>query len=128
MVKSIVKQIVAWEVIYYPETKSKSRVEEWLNDLTKEQFKSVTKEIELLKLYGNQLSMPHSRPLKGGLFELRERRHNLRIYYCFHGNKIIVLLLGGDKGSQTTDIESARVKMQQLNTKTERQRYETKKL
>lgn len=117
MAKSAVKPEVSWEVIYYPESKGKSRVEEWLDDLSDEQFKSVTKEIKLLKAYGNKLVMPHSRPLKAGLFELRERRYDLRVYYCFHGDKIIVLLLAGDKGSQVTDIQAARQRMQQLWTR-----------
>ncbi len=30
-----------------------------------------------------------------------------RVYYVMHGNEVVVLLAGGDKGSQTRDIKTA---------------------
>lgn len=53
----------------------------WLDKLTEQQLKSVAKELRLLELSGNDLRLPHSRPLGGGLCELRERRFGLRLYY-----------------------------------------------
>jgi len=55
-----------WNVVYL------EQVESWLLDLDKDQFKSVSKEIRLLELSGNQLRLPHSRALGAGLFELCE--------------------------------------------------------
>jgi putative addiction module killer protein len=41
----------------------------------------------------------------GGVFELRiALGPGLRIYYGMHGGNIVVLLGGGDKGSQSRDI------------------------
>jgi len=80
-----------WNVVYL------DSVDGWLNDLTKQQLKSLAKEIRLLELCGNELKLPHSRSLGAGLLELRERRYGLRIYYCFDEGEIIVLLQAGDK-------------------------------
>ena len=56
-----------------------SDVERWLLKLTKEQFKSVSKEIKLLEVYGNNLKLPHSKSLGKGLFELRERNYGFTL-------------------------------------------------
>jgi len=50
-----------------------------------------------------------TKSLGGGLWELRLRISNgLRIYFSYEGNTIILLLCGGDKGSQQRDIKKAR--------------------
>jgi putative addiction module killer protein len=47
--------------------------------------------------------------LEPDLFELRFFfGGGLRIYYTIRDNQIILLLVGGDKSSQTTDIEKAK--------------------
>ena len=44
----------------------------------------------------------------GGVFELRiSFGPGLRVYYALHGREIVVLLAGGDKGSQSRDIRRA---------------------
>ena len=44
----------------------------------------------------------------GGVFELRiSFGPGLRVYYGLHGRQIVVLLAGGDKGSQSRDIRRA---------------------
>src|SRR3990167_11083773 len=83
-------------------------VGDWLDALTKAQLKSLAKELRLLELCGNELKLPHSRPLSGGLFELRERRFGLRLYYCFRQSQAVLILHAGDKSKQDTDIEKAR--------------------
>ena len=72
------------------------------------QFNSLAKELKLVQMCGNQLRLPHSRSLGGGLFELRERRYGFRIYYCFDKGRVILLLHAGNKSSQDTDIKIAR--------------------
>lgn len=71
------KEPSKWEVVYWSTNQGKSTIEEWFDVLTKEQFKSVAKEMKLLALCGNSLKLPHSRSLKRGLFELRERLDRL---------------------------------------------------
>ncbi|MEM9243600.1 MAG: type II toxin-antitoxin system RelE/ParE family toxin [Pseudomonadota bacterium] len=60
--------------------------------------------MKLLELCGNNLRLPHSRSLGQGLFELRERRYGLRVYYTYAKTGDIVLLHSGDKNNQPKDI------------------------
>ena len=51
----------------------------------------------------------------GGVFELRiSFGPGLRVYYGLHGQKIVVLLGGGDKSSQSRDILRAQELWQQF--------------
>ena len=61
----------------------------------------------MLEELGNELKLPHSRALGKGLFELRERQFGYRVYYCFKGNQLIILLTAGDKKTQEKDIKIA---------------------
>ena len=59
----------------------------------------------------------------GGVFELQIYfGPGLRVYYGLHGHKIVVLLGGGDKGSQARDIGRAQELWQRFI------KYATKKL
>ena len=52
----------------------------------------------------------------GGVFELRIAfGPGLRVYYGLHGKRIVVLLGGGDKSSQSRDIRRAQRLWQQFN-------------
>ncbi len=103
-----------WIVEFWQEKTQKKPVEKWLDQLENDQFKSVSKELELLELCGTQLKLPHSKALGKGLFELRERRFGFRIYYCFEGEYIIILLAAGNKKSQDHDIKIARKRLSEL--------------
>lgn len=103
-----------WEVMYWSTDQGKNTIEQWFDTLTHEQFKSIAKEMKLLELCGNLLKLPHSRSLKKGLFELRERKYGFRVYYAFLKNKIIILLHAGDKKTQDRDIEIARGRLDEL--------------
>jgi putative addiction module killer protein len=109
-----------WNVEMWVDDSGDSPVQKWLDNLTDEQVIGLSKTIKVLGECGNQLRMPHSRALEKGLFELRERRFGFRLYYCFRNGKVILLLCGGDKDSQTRDIKKAREIMkaiQQEDTK-----------
>lgn len=110
-----------WELVYWSNNNGDSPIEEWFDSLTKEQFKSIAKELRLLELCGNMLKLPHSRSLKQGLFELRERKYGFRIYYTFLKNKIILMMQAGDKKTQDRDINIARERLNQLTREDEEQ-------
>jgi len=97
-----------WKIEYWNTERERNSIEKWFDKLTKEQLKSVAKEVAMLEEVGNDLKLPHCKSLGKGLFELRERRFGYRIYYGFHGTSIIVLLAAGDKKSQEKDIAVAR--------------------
>lgn len=49
------------------------------------------------------------KPLGVGLYELKfDFGAGYRVYFAIDGDEIILLLMGGDKGSQRRDIEKAR--------------------
>ncbi len=100
-----------WIIEFWSEKTKKSPVECWLDQLEHEQSKSISKELRLLELSGNQLKLPHSKALGKGLFELREQRFGFRVYYCFEGKYIIILLAAGNKTNQESDINSARKRL-----------------
>lgn len=99
-----------WEIRYADEPD----LNRWLNELSDEALEKITILLGLLKRCGNQLRLPHSKALGERLFELREKTHGLRIYYTYQGNKIIVLLVAGNKDSQVRDIKLARSRMSKL--------------
>ncbi len=103
-----------WKIEYWDAGRGKNPIEKWLDKLTKEQLKSVVKEITLLEESGNELKLPHSRALGKGLFELRDRRYGYRIYYGFMSQEIVILLNAGDKKSQKKDMIIARERLSEL--------------
>jgi putative addiction module killer protein len=115
----VVKSELYWELKYWCNDEDESPVEEWFGLLNREQFKSVAKELKLLELCGNSLKLPHSRSLKKGLFELRERKYGFRIYYIFLRNRIILMVHAGDKHTQNKDIDIARERLKQLTREEE---------
>ena len=96
-----------WNIEYWVNESGKSPLEKWIYKLTIEQFESISQELRMLEKLGNELKLPHSRALGKGLFELRERQFGYRLYYCFKGNQLIILLAAGDKKSQEKDIKTA---------------------
>lgn len=82
--------------------------ESWLNSLDSVKLKAVAKMLRLVEMCGHTLRLPHSKALGAGLFELRDKQYGLRMYYCFDLDEHIVLLNGGDKGTQVRDIKLAR--------------------
>jgi len=95
----------------------KKPVKKWLADLDKENFKKVDHLLGLLRKLKRSLSMPHSRNLGEGLYELRDRSTGpgYRIYYTWQENTLVILLGAGTKGSQDRDIEIARKRLADLD-------------
>jgi len=106
--------MIKWQIRYWNNDTEKKSVEKWLDELTKEQFKSVVKELKMLEFAGNALRLPHSKALGNGLFELRERRYGYRMYYAFSGKQVIILLAAGNKKTQERDIKVARKRLIQI--------------
>ena len=91
-------------------------VQEWVADVDNQTLKQVDKLLNMLREERHNLGMPYSRHLGDGLFELRDQRQSgpgYRLYYCWDGETIVILLVGGNKDSQTSDIEIARERMQE---------------
>ena len=67
--------------------------------------------VELLRTFGPQLPMPHSRKLSGyDIWELRAKQGNTicRLFYFQHRNRIFVVMSGYVKKTDKTDPEQIR--------------------
>jgi phage-related protein len=93
-------------------------VEIFLTSLTEKEIAKVILTIELLEEFGNTLNMPHSRHLADGLLELRIRgSREVRLFYCFHKGRVVLLHAYVKKTQKTADKEllKARSIKQQLH-------------
>lgn len=89
-------------------------VETFLSSLQDKEIAKVIRTIELLEAFGNNLGMPHSRHLTEGLLELRTRgTREIRIFYCFHKNKAVLLHACIKKTQKTIDKELTKARQAQ---------------
>ena len=86
-------------------------VEVFLSSLTEKEVAKVIRTIELLEEFGSDLGMPHSKHMSEGLLELRIRgTREIRIFYCFHKNKAVLLHACIKKTQKTSDRELNKAK------------------
>ncbi len=78
---------------------------EWLNSL--DNINKARVKMRLLRIQDGNFG--DFKRISEDLFELRLKfGSGYRIYYTIHNNKVIILLLGGDKSTQVKDIEIAK--------------------
>jgi phage-related protein len=91
-------------------------VKTFLSSLQNMEIAKVLRTVELLQEFGNNLGMPHSRHMAGGLLELRIRgTREIRIFYCFHKNKAVLLHACIKKTQKTLDKELAKARLAQTS-------------
>lgn len=84
-------------------------VQKFIESLETQTIAKTLRTIDLLEKFGNKLTLPHSKKIAGGLFELRMRgKQEVRIFYCFHKD-VICLLHGFTKKSQKTPNKELRL-------------------
>jgi putative component of toxin-antitoxin plasmid stabilization module len=116
--KEILSQAVksaALRAEFYVLGSGNSPVEKWLSDLSEADRLLMEKAIEKVRL-GWPVGMPTCRPLKGGLYEVREKLANNtvegRIYFGLHRGLMILLVGDHDKDAQDRAIELAHKRLQ----------------
>jgi phage-related protein len=94
-------------VIEYFHARVKAEIESWPDDL----LADFARMVELLMDFGPNIGMPHSRPLGGGLFELRPRgREGIgRAFYCFAVGRRVVILHAFVKKTRGTPEQALRI-------------------
>src|SRR3989338_7552874 len=94
-----------------------SELEKLIHSLDTSTIAKVLRVIDLLELFGNNLTIPHSKKVNARLFELRIRgKQEVRIFYAFHRNEAI-LLHGFVKKSERTpskELDNALQKLKRL--------------
>lgn len=93
-----------WTIEYYETDSGKLPAYDFLNELPLKLRTKAFKDLALLEELGTQITMPYSKPMKDGLFELRiqQSNNNARIFYFFIVGKQIILTSGFIKRTQKT--------------------------
>lgn len=69
-----------------------SKLETFINSLEPETVAKALRTIDLLQMFGNRLTLPHSKKISARLFELRVRgKQEIRIIYVFHKGSVVLL-------------------------------------
>ena len=94
------------DVLRYQAEDATEPVTEWLNNLRDKQAQARLR-VRLRRLEAGNLG--DCDPVGEGVFELREHvGAGYRVYLGRHGQRVVILLCGGDKKSQTADIKRAK--------------------
>ena len=101
--------------IEYFHSRVKAEIENWPNGILADYARIV----ELLMEFGPNLRMPHSRPMGGGLFELRPHgREGIgRVFYCFFIDQRVINLHAFVKktaNTQEQELKMARKRMKEV--------------
>jgi len=92
-----------WQLIYYETAGGNSPIRDYFESLSSQEAARVTVELDLLQALGVSLGMPHVRPLRGKLYELRVRgRLQHRVLYVAASGQRLVLLHAFTKKTQET--------------------------
>ncbi len=92
------------EVIIYETASGKKPLSEWLDDLESDSEKRILKRFNRIR-FGN---FGDCKNLGEAIYELRfDFDGGYRIYFGKDGNKVVIMLCGGDKKSQKKDIKKA---------------------
>lgn len=94
-------------VLTYQTAEGREPASAYVAGLTGEASVRAAALILLLRERGHELKLPHSRALGGGLFELRDVRTGVRLFYLFLPGNTAVLLDGMSK--KRYDIPAAMV-------------------
>ena len=84
-----------------------SEFDKWMRKLKDRKAKArILIRIQRIEDYGN---FGDCQPIGAGISELRiHYAKGYRVYLKEHGEKLVLLLIGGDKSTQNTDIEKAK--------------------
>ena len=111
------------EAHFFKLTSGKEPVREWLQDLDKEDRKTIGVDIKTVE-FGWPIRMPVCKPLGRGLYEVRSNLKDARIsriLFCIQGN-LMILLHGFVKKTQKTpnkDLDLANKRLKEV-TKNEK--------
>ncbi len=98
--------MITKKILYYVTESGKTPFLDWINDLDMRSEIIVDRFIQRVAQGGAKKSI---KSLKDGVFEIKiPHASGLRVYFAEDGDTIIVLLVGGDKKTQSRDIKKAK--------------------
>jgi phage-related protein len=93
MVQLAVNDRKAVPAVFYQSQGGKEPVRDWLLELSKDDRKSVGKDIKTVE-FGWPIGMPTCCPMGGGLYEVRTDltdKRIARVLFCFHDGEMVLL-------------------------------------
>lgn len=106
-----------FEITEYQTTDGKIPFREWLTKLN-DLMASARVDARLLRLSGGLFG--DCKPIDEGLWELRvDHGPGYRVYYALSGPRVVLLLIGGSKRTQTKDIATALHYLKDFKERTE---------
>ncbi len=105
-----------WKIEFYKTATDKSPVDEFVEQLNVKAQNKIVQVIGLLKEFGINLGMPHSKKVIGTpLWELRLLgSDNIRIFYITQSGKTFLLLHAFRKKKQKTDRKEIKIALDRL--------------
>jgi phage-related protein len=104
-----------WELVFYQTASGRCPVVDFLGGLSAQETAAVTKELDLLEEFGIALGPPHTRFIRGKLWELRCRgRSQHRVFYVAVTGRRLVLLHAFTKKTQQTPPQEIETAQQRL--------------
>lgn len=92
-----------WELVFFETSSGRSPVREYLDELAPAEAAKVLADLDLLAEFGLDLGMPHVRPIRGKVWELRSvGRLQHRVLYVAVSGRRMVLLHAFTKKTQKT--------------------------
>lgn len=111
---------MAWEIKTYKTPNGQEVVEDFILKMQPSTQGKLARLLDLLETFGPELTMPHTRQMGGGLYELRVRgKQEVRIFYIFAMSTTIYLLHGFQKKTPSTpkkELDIARQRQTQIKS------------
>jgi phage-related protein len=102
----------SWSVEFYVTAGGKAPAKEFIDGLPARERAKVARALEWLRDYGQDLGMPHARPIEGKLWELRAGAG--RLFYFVYTGRRIILLHGYLKKSQRSPRREIEVALRRM--------------
>jgi phage-related protein len=110
---------MAWEIETYRTSSGQEVVEAFIYKMQKPTKAKLTRLLDLLERFGPELSMPHTRAMGDGLYELRVRgKQEVRVFYVYAKGSTVYLLHAFQKKTQETpkkELDIARQRQTEIN-------------
>jgi phage-related protein len=110
---------MAWEIETYKSSSGQEIVQDYILSLQSPTKAKLARLLDLLEQYGPDLTMPHTKPMGAGLYELRVRgKQEVRVFYIFAKSSTIYLLHAFQKKTQETpkkELDLARARQKEVN-------------
>ena len=101
-----------WSIVFYTDRRGESPPSNFINDLPVMEQAKIRNALRLLREFGTNLGMPHARPIKGKLWELRPG--GIRLFYFAYIDQQFVILHGYRKQSMKAPDREVAIAMRRM--------------